>query len=144
MRPEDVLNLQLVDSSERALRIGDVSISVEFFLLGTRRYGFRLGPTDENGHIRVTYYDVEQRRLANLNVQPCDYKTRLEECDRRVRVSVPTQGELDAAVRIATSFNMGVTPPDAEQWMRASNRCVSCAPIEIELVGEVSLNMPCV
>jgi hypothetical protein len=144
MKPTDVLDVQLVDVQERLIRMRNVSISVDFFLHGNHRYGFRLGPTDADGHLRVTYGDVEERRLASLKVQPWDYKTRLDECDPIVRLSVPAQDELDAAIRIATSFNMGVVPPDAEQWARANNRHVSCNAVEVELVGaEAAVNIHC-
>jgi hypothetical protein len=144
MKPGDVLDVQLTDAQERAIRMSDVSISMDLFLHGNHRYGFRLGPTDEDGHLRVTYSHVEERRRANLKVQSWDYKTRLDECDPIVRLSVPTQDELDAAVRIATSFNMGVVPADAEQWARANNRHVSCDAVEVELVGgEAIVNIHC-
>jgi hypothetical protein len=124
--------------------MGDLSISIDFFLHGNHRYGFRLGPTDDDGYLRVTYNDVEERRRANLKVQPWDYKTRLDECDLVVRMSVPTQDELDAAVRIATSFNMGVVPPEAEQWALANNRHVSCKEVDVQLVGgEVDVDIHC-
>jgi RHS repeat-associated protein len=135
MKPNDVLDVQLIDAQEQVLRMGDVSISIDFFLHGHYRYGFRLGPTDADGHLRVTYRDVEERRLLNLKAQSWDYKTRLDECDPIVRLSVPRQDELDAAVRIATSFNMGTVPAHAEQWARANNRHLSCTDVEVELVG---------
>lgn len=144
MKPTDVLNVHLTDAQERTIQMSDVSISIDFFFHGNHRYGFRLGPTDKDGHLRVTYSDVEERRRANLKVQPWDYKTRLDECDPIIRVSVPTQDELDAAVRIATSFNMGVVPPDAEQWAGANNRHVTCKAVEVHLVGgEADVDIHC-
>lgn len=135
MKPHDVLHVQLVDSSGQSIRLENISISIGFFLHGNRRYGFRLGPTNEDGYLCVTYRDVEERRLLSLEAQPWDYKTRLDECDALVLLSVPPQDELDEAVHIATLFNMGVVPPDAEQWARANNRCISCEPVEVVLVG---------
>jgi hypothetical protein len=143
MKPQDVFDVQLVDVAGRPVQISEVSIRIDFFVRGRHRYGFRVGPTDKDGHARVTYEDIENRRLESLRAQPLDYKTRLEECDPTVRLSVPTRAELDSAVRIATSFNLGIVPPDAEQWMRANNHRVSCASIEVEIVGEVTVDISC-
>jgi hypothetical protein len=144
MTPHDVLTVQLIDAQQQPIRMRDVAVRIDFFLNGTHRYGFRLGSTGEDGHLQVTYGDVEQRRLESLKMQPWDYKTRLEECDPMVRLSVPTSNELNAAVQMATSFNMGVVPADAEQWARANNHCVSCGAVEVEMRGgEVAVFIPC-
>lgn len=133
MTPTQTLDVQLVNETGAAVRLEGVSISIGFFFNGNYRYAFRLGPTDENGHLRVSYADVEQRRLLNLKEQPWDYKTRLDECDPVVRLSVPSQDELNEAAKIATSFNMGVVPPDAEWWARANNRDIRCESTEVLL-----------
>lgn len=143
MKPGDVMDVQLVDESMQPLSLPDVSLSIDFFLNGTHRYGFRIDGTDHDGHRRVTYEDVEQRRLQNLEAQPWDCKTRLEECDPLVRLSVPSQAELDEAGRTATSFNMGTVPPDAQQWARANNRFISCAAVEVTATGSVVANLQC-
>jgi hypothetical protein len=143
MKPGDVIDVQLVDESMQPLSLPDVSLSIDFYLNGKYRYGFRIDGTDHNGRRQVTYEDVEQRRLQNLEAQPWDYKTRLEECDPLVRLSVPRPSELDEAVRTATSFNMGIVPPDAQQWARANNRFISCAAVEVTPAGRVVANLQC-
>lgn len=142
MKPTEVFDIQLVDESGRSIHLAGVSVSIDFFLKGSHRYGFRLGPTDAEGHLTVRYEDVEARRLENLKAQPWDYKTRLEECDPLVVFSVPSQDELNAAVTIATSFNLDVLPPDVEWWSRANNRLLSCRSTEAR-DGEVEVNIVC-
>jgi hypothetical protein len=133
MKPPQVIEVQLVDRSGRAIQLKDVSVSVDFFLHGAHRYGFRFGPTDEGGHIRVSYDDVERRRQMNLHAQPWDYKTTLDETDPKVQVSVPPQDELRKAAKIATSFNLGTLPPDAAFWLRANNDRITCQPADATL-----------
>ena len=143
MKPSDSFVVQLADETGQPIRLSDVSISVDLFLDGKHRYGFRLGPTDEEGHLDVSYADVEEERLDNLKAQSWDYKTRLDECDPVVRFSVPTQAELDQAVKTATSFNLGVMPPDAEWWSRANNRKISCLPVDVVPADGVAVTIVC-
>lgn len=142
MKPNDVFELQLVDNDGHPIALAGVSVSIDFFMHGNHRYGFRLGPTDHAGQLTVRYVDVETKRLASLKVQPWDYKTRLEECDSYVVFSVPSQEELDAAVKVATSFNLGIVPLDAVWWSRASNRLIACESVKVN-DGQTAVNIPC-
>src|ERR1043166_3024677 len=145
MKPHQVIEIQLVDHYGQAIQLKDVSISLDFFLRGAHRYGFRFGPTDERGHIRVSYDDVEQRRQRSLHAQPWDYKTTLDETDPKVNISVPSQDELQKAAKIATSFNLGTLPPDAAFWLRANNRQIMCQPVNIRLHddGNIVVKLVC-
>jgi hypothetical protein len=142
MKPDDVFELQLVDNDGHPIALAWVSVSIDFFMHGNHRYGFRLDPTNHAGRLTVRYDDVERKRLASLKAQPWDYKTRLEECDSHVVFSVPSQDELDAAVKVATSFNLGIVPPDAEWWSRASNRLIACESVKVN-DGQKSVNILC-
>ena len=142
MKPDDAFKLQLVDNDGDPLALAGASVSIDFFMHGNHRYGFRLGPTDHAGQLTVRYDDVETKRLASLEVQPWDYKTRLEECDSYVVFSVPSQEELDAAVKVATSFNLGIVPLDAEWWSRASNRLIACESVKVN-DGQTAVKISC-
>ena len=135
MKPQQTIEIQLVDHSGHPIELEGVSISLDFFLHGIHRYGFRLGPTDHLGRLHLSYSDVEQRRQMNLHAQPWDYKTTLDETDTTVRVSVPSRDELQKAAKIATSFNLGDVPPDAAFWLRANNGKIECQPVDATLDG---------
>jgi hypothetical protein len=144
MKREQVIDLQLVSPDGQPIRVADVCVNIDFHLNEKYRYGFRLGPTDADGHLRITYDDIEGRRRRNLALQPWDYQTHLEDCDAKIQLAIPSQNELDEAARIATLFNLGIPPPEAAWWSHANNRNISCVPVTVVLdSGTVAVNMIC-
>jgi hypothetical protein len=144
MKPQQTIEVQLIDRSGHPLAIDGVSLSLDFFLHGEQRYGFRFGPTDDHGHLNLAYSDVEWRRQINLKAQPWDYKTTLDETDPTVRVSVPSQGELENAAKIATLFNLGEVPPDAAFWLRANNSKIVCQAVDATINADKTIvNVVC-
>jgi hypothetical protein len=144
MEPQQTIEVQLVDRSGRWIDLDGVSVSLDFFLHGKQRYGFRFGPTDHHGYLNLSYSDVERRRQINLKAQPWDYKTTLDETDPTVRVSVPSQGELENAAKIATSFNLGEVPPDAAFWLSANNSKIVCQAVDVTINSDKTIvNVVC-
>lgn len=139
MKPQQTIEIQLVDHSGQTIDLEGVSVSLDFFLRGIHRYGFRFGPTDHHGRLHLPYSDVEQRRQMNLHAQPWDYKTALDETDTTVRLSVPSRDELQKAAKIATSFNLGDVPPDAAFWLQANNGKIECEPVDVTLDGDTTV-----
>src|ERR1700754_5192290 len=131
MNITDVFDIQLIDEMGLAIHLSGVSISIDLFLNGRHRYGLRLGPTNDEGQLTLRYGDVEAKQLENLKAEPSAFKTPPDECGPVVRFSVPSQSELDSAVEIATSFNLGVVPSDAEWWARSNNRHLSCQVVDV-------------
>jgi hypothetical protein len=144
MKPSDVIFIQLLHTDGRVLELNMVQVAIGFFLHDVFRYEFTFGPTDDQGRLRVAYEDIERNRLESLRVQPWDYKTTLEECDRRIKISTDSQAELEKAIRIATSFNLGETPQHLRWWAKANNRMIQCEPVYAELrPGENVVQIPC-
>jgi hypothetical protein len=132
MKTNQTLKIQLIDYLRTSLAIENVFIDLTFFLAGKERYGFRVGPTDRNGQLHVTYDDVEKARLRHLEVQPWDYKTKLEECDSRIRIEIPTAEELQSASVIAQTYNQGKMPQRAIDWLAGNNGRIKASPVEVE------------
>jgi hypothetical protein len=130
------LSVQLVNYDGNPLAVGNVIVDVSFFLEGQRRYGFRLGETDSQGRLHLRYGDVERARLRNLEFQTWDYKTKLEDCDARVLVSIPSKEELEEALITATTFNEGTVPTWARNWATASNGKLKCGETLVELLQQ--------
>lgn len=144
MKPHQTIEVQLVDHSGHPIELEGVSVSLDFFLHGIHRYGFRFGPTNHHGGLHLPYSDVDQRRQMNLHSQPWDYKTTLDETDTTVRVSVPSRDELQKAAKIATSFNLGDVPPDAAFWLQANNGKIECEPVDVILDRDTTVvNVVC-
>lgn len=144
MQPGDIITIQLADEEKRPIELDMVEITISFFLKQTFRYAFGFGPTDQQGRVRVSYDNIEKKRLESLMVQPWDYKTTIIECDNRIAVSTRSRAELDKAIKYATLFNHGTTPADVRWWTTANNARIRCASIDVSLSsGESIVFLPC-
>ncbi len=124
----------LVDSLGKEVRQENIFFTISFYLKGKYRYAFRVGGTNENGSLLITYDDVEKCRLDNLKLQSWDYKTTLNECDRQVKLSVPTKQELIKAYEISSRFNMG---NQSSAWLNAANDLVKAnGDMTVDLIGD--------
>ena len=133
MEKNQRLKIQLVDNFRAPIRIAGIFIDLTFFLREMERYSFRVGATNNIGQLQITYDDVETKRLIHLEYQPWDYKTKLEECDSRVKITIPSEETLQRASHIAQSFNLGKMPQWAVDWLAAKNGQIEAMPIVVEL-----------
>lgn len=144
MKRGDSLVIQLVSRDGEVMRLPLVEVTVRFYLNERFRYAFTFGPTDNDGRVVVTYDDVEKQRLESLQVQPWDYKTTIDECDRRVTVTARSEAELKKAIEVATHFNHGATPADVKWWAESNNGRINCEPRDVALgSGVTTTNLSC-
>ncbi len=144
MHTSDLLIVRLVDLSGHRLELADVYIDLTFFLHGVPRYGFRFGPTDATGVLRVTYADAEHARQGDLILQPWDYKTKLDECDPTITISMPGPRLLASAYETAKIYFEGCPPREVEGWLSSNNGRVVAEPLTVALSGPVTdVLVPC-
>jgi hypothetical protein len=137
MKPGQVLQIELRQAAnDKPAAIANVIVDVYFHLNQKQRYGLRAGVTDAQGRLMLTYEDLENSRRRNAELQPWDYKTRIDECDPLLRVVVPSKPDLMRAYEIARSFAGGAVPADAASWLSAANDQVHAPPVTAETVGE--------
>lgn len=136
MKPGQVLQIELRDAvSGQPAAIANVVVDVYLYLNQKQRYGLRLGVTDAQGHLLVTYEDLEKSRRRNAEHQPLDYKTGIDECDPLVRIAVPGDVDLQRAHEIAKTFAGGAEAPDTAIWLSAANGHVRALPVTVEIAG---------
>lgn len=135
MKPDQSIDVQLVDESGKPAAIYNVMINLSFFTKGNYRYGFSVGRTNLEGKLVVSYTDVEAIRQSNASYDLMDYNTRLEECDSRVEIVIDSENELrqryDSVLR-----SYGRAPTWASHW--PSNAAVLAQKKLVELAGPMT------
>lgn len=139
MKINQTLVLQFVAESEKPILLPNIYANVAFFINGRHCYSFRFGPSDDQGWHRITYENVETKRLLAAKSNLMDYNTGLENCDARVKIDVPTGNELKEAYEWQAKWFSETTSQDAKGWLEAANARISAEPVMIELAGPETL-----
>ena len=144
MKPNQTVEIRLVDSGGRSLHIPNVFLDLHFFCGGRYRYAFRVGGTNETGSLRVSYQDVELLRLEQAQMFLMDFNTKLEDCDPRVGIHLPSGADLEKAVTHAKTHYPEYAARRAGPWSTAANRLVKAADIDVALQPETTeVTFPC-
>jgi hypothetical protein len=113
--------IQLVDDDGKRLKLSDVLVEVHFFTKGDYRYGFKIGRTDDNGYLCVSYSEIEATRRHHREDNLMDFNTKLEDCDPMVKVVAPSRQNLQEQYDSAVRFYRA--PPSwAKTWPANVNR----------------------
>jgi hypothetical protein len=94
MKSDQRIVIQLVDQDENPRALANIKIDIRFYLSGKPRYTFTLGVTDQGGQLTSSYDDIEQTRRKNGEFNLMDYNTRLDQCDSRITVVLPSESQL--------------------------------------------------
>jgi hypothetical protein len=135
MNRSQSIEIQLADGTGQPLHLGNVVTELHFFTGGRFRYAFKVGRTDEIGHLSTSYGNIEVLRRANATENLMDYNTRLEDCDSTVKVVVPSQEHL------AKQYESAVRAyHQAPAWARIwpSNAKVKAEERSVQLTEEVT------
>ena len=133
MKPEQIILVQLVDENGKQVQMGSVYVHLYLYTLGDFRYCFDFGPTDTLGNLRITFEEVEGKRIEAGKTSLMDYNTPLGECDNRVCIKVPSKKNLQDAYEAATSWNQGIPPEFAKPWLTANNMKIKASETFVEL-----------
>jgi hypothetical protein len=135
MTPAQSIEVQLWARDGKRLLIGNVLLEIDFFTSGNYRYGFAMGRTNAEGQVSVSYNYIEQLRSSNARENLMDYNTRLEACDPRVRIVIPSDRHLREKCDTAVRFYSQV-PEWAKDW--PSNGQVKAVQVEVMLCGNIT------
>ncbi len=133
MNKNQILKVNLKNQSGEAIALSGIFLTVSFFVNGVYRFGFRTGSSDSQGCVEISFEDMEKDRWENLEVQPLDFKTTLDECDTLVIVSLPSKDELIRAADTLDTMGEGRFPEISTLWRKASNGLLSAEECEVEL-----------
>jgi hypothetical protein len=137
-------DVQLIGHDGSPLSVADVLIDVTLFVGEQIRYQFCLGGTDESGRFQFTYDDVERARLRGRESALMDYNTPLSDCGPNMRVSVPSQKELQERYDA-----LGKWYPDNKEMLERIRRMLDldldCDGLEVEVncKQRVSVQLVC-
>ena len=132
MTPNQSIDVQLLDGTRSALAVANVLINIYFFTKGNFRYAFGLGSSDANGHLSASYSDIESSRQRHAKFWIMDYNTKLDDCDQRVKIFIPSeQYLLEAHEKVLRNF--GEPPPWAVNWPANARIKVEDEEIYVEL-----------
>jgi hypothetical protein len=134
MRPEQTIEVQLIDGTGQRFRIGNVVLTIHFFTSGNLRYGFAIGRTDNDGHLSVSYNDIERLRRRNAHENLMDYNTPLGSCDPKICVVILSDLQLREQFDKAVRF-YGKPPDWATHW--PSNSRVKPVSEPVMLIGDL-------
>jgi hypothetical protein len=130
-----VIDIQLINIGGQPLKLRNVLVTVTLFTTGNLRYVFQAGRTNEIGFLRISYAEIEKQRVKNSTIFLMDYNTRLEACDAKVRIMIPTELELRTSLQRA-SRNCEQPPDWASIW--PSNELIETSLREVELIGPIT------
>ncbi len=135
MKPNQSFDVQLVNGNGDIVRLGNVAVELHLFTHGNFRDAFKVGRTDETGHMIISYQDVEAIRRENANFDLMDYNTRLDDCDPQVKIVIPSEQQLRKQVENAMRFYQA-PPPWAKNW--PSNAQLRSQEKSVEVVDQVT------
>jgi len=140
----ETLIIQIGDESGKPLRLLGIYIDVEFYIDGQHRYGFRFGPTDDNGRLRISYSDVEAERVLDAKFNLMDYNTPLDECDDCLKVKIPSADVLRKAYEWQAKSLAGGASSEAKGWLKSANAKIKANETSVKLHGtETIVSVPC-
>jgi hypothetical protein len=144
VKPTQTLVIQIGNELGKPLLLLGIYIDVEFYISGQHRYGFRFGPTDHNGRLRITYSDVETKRAIEAKIFLMDYNTPLDDCDDCLKVKIPSADELKKAYEWNTKWFADKASEDAKGWLNAANGKIKANETSVKLHGiETIVSVPC-
>ena len=144
MNPNQSLKIELVDKHGAPVEVGGVFFVVCFFMSSVYRFGFRTPATDENGVVSVSYDYLEQLRKGNLEYQPMDFKTALDECDPVVVVKPPSAEDMQEAWKTVHRFKATERYEEAKSWLHSSNEDVHAEETKVKMgLGQTVARIPC-
>jgi hypothetical protein len=109
------IDIQLVKNSGKSLEVGGVLVEINFFVNRVYRFGFKVGRTNADGSLKISYGDVEAIRRERAAESLMDYNTKLEDCDNSVQIVVPSDEKLREQMK--TVIRIYQAPPFwAEDW----------------------------
>jgi hypothetical protein len=76
---------------------------------------------------------LEENRLRNLEIQPWDYKTTLDECDAFVKISMPSKEEMLDAADVLDRMGLGKFSDISDSWRKNQNQFLSAEEYELSL-----------
>jgi hypothetical protein len=135
MKTNQTISIQLTNAEDQPLAVGDVLVEIHFFTKGLARYAFKAGRTNELGTLNISYVDIEKLRLQNASFFLMDYNTRLEECDSKIRITIPSERELQSAFEESKRL-FGESPAWARVW--PANARIESISREIDLIGTIT------
>jgi hypothetical protein len=136
MKPTQALILQLRDELGNPLLLAGIYFDLLFFIQGQDCYGFRFGPTDGQGELRITYRDVETKRALEAKFYLMDYNTPLDDCDDRLKIQIPSADKLRKAYEWQAKWLDGGASPEAEGWLKSANPKLGGKEVAAELNGD--------
>jgi hypothetical protein len=139
MKPDQALQLQLVDKEKNPIHLSQVFLDIDLYIHGNYRFGFRLGSTNDQGRYHVDYALVEAKRAEAAKIFLMDYNTPLAGCDDRVKISVPTPEILKKAYDGIGQWFEGRVPDYADGWITANNAKIKAEDVFVELTERESV-----
>ena len=100
MKPDQSLEIQLSDHADQPVNLGNVVVEIHFFTGGRYRYAFKVGRTDDAGHLSISYREIERLRGENAVENLMDYNTKLEDCDPTIKIVVPSEGSCVSSMTV--------------------------------------------
>lgn len=127
------LNICLVDAAGQAAPVANVIVDATFFVGGALRYQFYAGRSDSRGRIEAgfDYFDCERRLNTAENLM--DYNTRIEDCDSKVRLHVPSLDELKQRLQAVEKWYPQSARALADRLAGCANGNVTADDLMIDL-----------
>jgi hypothetical protein len=94
MKPNQSIEIQLVLGNNKPLQMENIIVEVHFFQHERHRFGFKVGRTDNHGRLNISYAEIEKIRFKNAKENLMDYNSKLDECDRGVKIVIPSESQL--------------------------------------------------
>jgi hypothetical protein len=139
MKPTQTLIIQFVGENEKPSLLANLYVDLLLFIRGTYCYGFRFGPTDAQGKLRIAYQDVENERAKAAKYDLMDYNTPIDNCDDILKIKLPSADELRKAYEWQTKSQTGGASTEAKNWIKAANSKVKCDETSVELKGTTTV-----
>ena len=77
--------------NEKPSLLANLYVDLILFIRGKYCYGFRFGPTDAQGKLRIAYQDVENERAKAASYDLMDYNTPIDNCDDILKIKLPSR-----------------------------------------------------
>ncbi len=116
MQPGQTIEIQLVDSSGRNIRLGNVLPMITLFSGGHRHYIFDLRPTGTDGRTLIKFSELEARRREEGLSSLMDYNVPITALDPPVEISIPSESYLQDRLRGMEEWDHWSRPAWVLKW----------------------------
>ena len=137
MQPGQAIEIQLVDSAGRLVRLGNVLAGITFFRGDYRRYNFDLRPTKLDGKILVDFDELEARRRELGLSSLMDYNDPLTRLDRCIEISLPSESQLQERLRAIEVWDHWCRPAWTLKWP-VNGSLAAVPPVRATLDGPLT------